>query len=203
MKVNKSELIISAVQPKQYPSDSIAEIAFAGRSNVGKSSLINRLVNRKNLAFTSSQPGKTQTINFYQVNDGEFRFVDLPGYGYAKVSKKERDEWANMIETYLESRHNLCLLILLMDFRHPPTELDRQMVDFAETLDLPYAIVLTKADKVKKNQYNKHLNIYVKDLDLPSEDALFLTSSETGYGYSDLWEIIESQVNNYDSKMGL
>lgn len=196
MKVNQAQLMISAVDPRQYPQDSLAEVALAGRSNVGKSSLINRLINRKGLARTSSQPGKTQTLNFYQIND-YFRFTDVPGYGYARVSKTERDKWARMIETYLRSRDNLCLLLLLMDFRHPPTDLDLAMFDLANDLDLPFAIVLTKVDKVKRSQWNKHLNQYVNALDLPSQEALFLFSSETGEGATDLWEIIEDQVSEY------
>ena len=117
MKITKSELLGTVVRPDQYPEEGSPEIALAGRSNVGKSSLINCLINRKNLARTSGQPGKTQTLNFYNIND-EFRFVDLPGYGYARVSKKERDRWAKMIETYINCRKSLCEIILLLDIRH-------------------------------------------------------------------------------------
>ena len=116
MKVNKSEMIISAVSEKQYPQDDLPEVVLLGRSNVGKSSFINRLIGRKGLARTSSQPGKTQTMNFYQIND-QFRFVDMPGYGYAKVSKKEREKWGRMIETYLQERKNVALVMLLVDSR--------------------------------------------------------------------------------------
>lgn len=191
--VTKAELVISAVSPKQYPDDQLPEIALAGRSNVGKSSFINKMINRNGLARTSSQPGKTQTLNFYNIDD-LFRFVDVPGYGYAKVSKTDRQRWAKMIEEYLLNRENIRVLLLLMDFRHEPTQLDLAMKDFAEESDIPYAIVLTKLDKVKKSQWNKHLSMYKKALDLPTIDALFPVSSETGEGCQDIWDIIESVI---------
>ncbi|WP_124057418.1 ribosome biogenesis GTP-binding protein YihA/YsxC [Vaginisenegalia massiliensis] len=193
MLIKQAEIVVSAVSPSQYPQDSIPEIALAGRSNVGKSSFINRMINRKGLARTSSQPGKTQTLNFYAINN-HFRFVDVPGYGYARVSKKDRAKWGAMIEHYLLNRENVRLLLLLMDFRHEPTELDRAMKDFADEADLPYAIVLTKVDKIKRSQWNKHLSIYKKALDLPTTDALFMFSAEDGYGSQEIWEIIESQL---------
>lgn len=193
MKVNHAELVISAVQPKQYPDDMQPEVALAGRSNVGKSSFINRMIQRKGLARTSSQPGKTQTLNFYNINH-RFRFVDVPGYGYARVSKTERAKWGNMIEHYVMNRPNVRVLFLLMDFRHEPTALDKAMKDFAEEADIPYAIILTKIDKVKKSQWNKHLAMYKQALDLPTTDALFPFSAETGEGASDIWEVIESMI---------
>ena len=195
MKVTQAELVISAVAPAQYPADFVPEIALAGRSNVGKTSFINRMIQRKGLARTSSQPGKTQTLNFYAIND-TFRFVDVPGYGYARVSKTERAKWGNMIEHYLLNRDNVKLLLLLMDFRHEPTALDKAMKDFAEEADVPYAIVLTKVDKIKKSQWNKHLAMYKKALDLPTTDALFPFSAETGHGSADIWEIIEMQLED-------
>lgn len=191
--VTKAELVISAVSPNQYPDDHQPEIALAGRSNVGKSSFINKMINRKGLARTSSQPGKTQTLNFYNIDD-LFRFVDVPGYGYARVSKTDRQRWAKMIEEYLLNRENIRVLLLLMDFRHEPTQLDLAMKDFAEESDIPYAIVLTKLDKVKKSQWNKHLSMYKKALNLPTIDALFPVSSETGEGCQDIWDIIESVI---------
>ena len=193
MKVTNAELVISAVRPEQYPADNQPEVALAGRSNVGKSSFINRLIQRKGLARTSSQPGKTQTLNFYNINDS-FRFVDVPGYGYARVSKTERAKWGQMIEHYLLHRENVQLLLLLMDFRHAPTELDIAMKEFADEAGIPYAIVLTKVDKIKRGQWTKHLSMYKKALDLPTTDALFLFSAETGEGAEDLWEIIEEQI---------
>ncbi|MRI80575.1 ribosome biogenesis GTP-binding protein YihA/YsxC [Fundicoccus ignavus] len=193
MQVNHAELVISAVRPNQYPEDSVPEIALAGRSNVGKSSFINRMIERIGLARTSSQPGKTQTLNFYNINN-EFRFVDVPGYGYARVSKSERIKWGSMIEHYILNRENIRLLLLLMDIRHEPTELDIAMKEFADEAEIPYAIVLTKLDKIKKSQLNKHLSIYKKSLNLPTVDALFYFSSETGEGSEDIWDIIEDQL---------
>lgn len=195
MKVNIANLVISAVSPKQYPSDQLPEIALAGRSNVGKSSFINTLIERKALARTSGQPGKTQTLNFYNIND-LFRFVDVPGYGYARVSKTERHKWSNMINEYLSTRENLTTLFLLMDFRHSPTELDLQMKDLADDLEIPYAIVLTKVDKIKRSQRNKHIHMFEKALDI-DENSFFLFSSETGLGKDEIWEVIDSQLNNY------
>lgn len=197
MQVHQANLVISAVRPSQYPDDHIPEVALAGRSNVGKSSFINKMIQRKGLARTSSQPGKTQTLNFYNIND-RFRFVDVPGYGYARVSKTSRAEWGKMIERYLTTRDNVQVLFLLMDFRHEPTELDKAMKDFAEESDIPYAIVLTKVDKIKKSQWNKHISMYKQALDLPTEDALFLFSSETGQGSEDIWDVIESMIEVED-----
>lgn len=193
VQVTKAEIVISAVGPKQYPNDSVPEIALAGRSNVGKSSFINKMINRKGLARTSSQPGKTQTLNFYAIND-QFRFVDVPGYGYARVSKTDRARWGRMIEQYLLERDNVRVLFLLMDFRHEPTALDIAMKNFAEEAEIPYAIILTKTDKIKKSQWNKHLSMYKKALDLPTVDALFPFSAETGEGSEDIWEVIESLI---------
>lgn len=195
MHVDKAELVISAVGPKQYPADQMPEIALAGRSNVGKSSFINKMINRKGLARTSSQPGKTQTLNFYAIND-LFRFVDVPGYGYARVSKTDRARWGRMIEEYLTKRENVKVLFLLMDFRHEPTALDKAMKEFAEEADIPHAIILTKTDKIKKSQWNKHLSMYKKALDLPSTDALFPFSAETGEGSDDIWDIILSMIED-------
>lgn len=194
MKLINPRLEVTAVNKNQYPPMDISEIALAGRSNVGKSSFINTLIERKGLARTSGQPGKTQTLNFYNMDD-KFRLVDVPGYGYAKVSKRDRERWANMINEYLTQRDNLITLLLLMDFRHEPTEQDKEMKAFAEELDIPYAIVLTKVDKVKKSQWNRHLSSFVKQLNLPSSDALFLFSSETGEGKEEIWDVIMSQLD--------
>lgn len=193
MNVKEASLVISAVRPEQYPADNLPEIALAGRSNVGKSSFINKMIQRKGLARTSGQPGKTQTLNFYNIND-TFRFVDVPGYGYARVSKKDRALWGQMNQTFLQQRTNIQLLLLLMDIRHEPTALDKEMYAFAEELDIPFAIVLTKSDKIKKSQLNKHLSLYKKALNLPSVDALFHFSAETGEGIVELWEVIEDFI---------
>lgn len=193
MHVHKAEITTSAVDPAFYPEDNLPEIALAGRSNVGKSSFINKMIQRTGLARTSSQPGKTQTLNFYTIND-QFRFVDVPGYGYARVSKTQREQFSEMIQAYLESRPNFKLLLLLMDARHEPTALDREMYQYAETLEVPYAIVLTKVDKIKKSQRNKHLAMYKKALNLPSVDALFEFSAQTGEGNQDIWDIIKDFI---------
>lgn len=135
MKVTSSDIVISAVKPEQYPNTPIPEFALAGRSNVGKSSFINKMINRKNLARTSSKPGKTQTLNFYIINEA-LHFVDVPGYGYAKVSKTERDAWGRMIETYFTSRDQLRAALLIVDLRHPPTKDDIAMYEFLKHYDL-------------------------------------------------------------------
>lgn len=176
MKIKTSKYAISAVKEQQYPTDQFPEIALAGRSNVGKSSLINSFLNRKNLARTSSQPGKTQTLNFYLVNDN-FYLVDVPGYGYAKVSQKKRQEFGEMIQDYLETRANLKGLIILVDSRHEPTKDDVAMYEYAQYLNLPVLLVCTKIDKLKKNQINKIKSNLQKKLDLTYPNVSILTYS--------------------------
>lgn len=176
MKITSSEYSVSAVREDQYPRDVLPEIALAGRSNVGKSSLINSFLNRKNLARTSSQPGKTQTLNFYKVNDS-FYLVDVPGYGYAKVSKKQREQFGEMIQDYLETRANLEGLIIIIDARHEPTTDDIAMYNYALLLDLPILVVTTKMDKLKKSQYNKVQSNLRKHLDLNHDNVTVLTLS--------------------------
>lgn len=155
MKITNAEFIISAVQPHQYPSDALPEIALAGRSNVGKSSLINKLILRKNLARTSSQPGKTQQLNYYRINEALY-FVDFPGYGYAKVSKTEREAWGKMIERYLQNREELKLVLLVIDIRHDPSKDDVLMFNWLKHFGIPMCIVCTKADKIPKSKWDKH-----------------------------------------------
>src|SRR5690625_2848005 len=150
MKVTKAEIVTSAVEPSQYPGGHFPEVALAGRSNVGKSSLINRLLGRKNLVRTSSKPGKTRTLNFYIIND-EFYFVDVPGYGYAKVSKQERNKWGKMMELYFETREPLRAVVLVVDSRHDPTQEDMQMCEYVTYLNIPLIIIATKFDKVRKS----------------------------------------------------
>lgn len=176
MIIKNSDYAVSAVKESQYPTDNLPEIALAGRSNVGKSSLINTLLNRKNLARTSSQPGKTQTLNFYIVND-EFYLVDVPGYGYAKVSQKKREQFGEMIQDYLETRANLKGLIILIDSRHAPTKDDVAMYEYAQYLSLPILVVCTKMDKIKKSQTNKVMSELKKHLDLSYENVSVLTFS--------------------------
>ncbi|MCC3375742.1 ribosome biogenesis GTP-binding protein YihA/YsxC [Cohnella sp. REN36] len=189
MKIKSSEFIISAVGPKQYPVDGLPEIALAGRSNVGKSSLINRMLLRRNLARTSSQPGKTQQLNYYKINEALY-FVDVPGYGYAKVSKTEREAWGRMIEQYLRDREPLRLVILLVDLRHPPTALDVSMYEWLSHYEIPLCVVGTKADKLSRSQWPKHGKIARETLGMPKGQPLVLFSSETGMGRDELWSII-------------
>ena len=172
------------------------EIALAGRSNVGKSSLINTLLRRKNLARTSSQPGKTQTLNFYIVNE-EFYLVDVPGYGYAKVSQKQREAFGEMIQDYLETRPNLKGLIILVDARHEPTKDDIAMYDYAQYLNLPILVVCTKMDKIKKSQVNKVLSNLKKHLDLSYENVSVLTfSSVSKLHVKELGDWIEKHLED-------
>ena len=193
MKVTNAEFTISAVGPNQYPTHQKVEIALSGRSNVGKSSFINRLIQRKSLARTSSKPGKTQTLNFYHIND-LFYFVDVPGYGYAKVSKKEREKWGKMIEEYITTRENLELVLILVDFRHEPSTEDVQMREFLEYYEIPYRIIMTKCDKIPRGKWNKHVSQIRKAFGKPPEELFLTFSSETGEGVEKAWEWIESIV---------
>ena len=193
MKVINAEFTISAVGPNQYPTDQKVEIALSGRSNVGKSSFINRLIQRKSLARTSSKPGKTQTLNFYHINN-LFYFVDVPGYGYAKVSKKEREKWGKMIEEYITTRENLELVLILVDFRHEPSTEDVQMREFLEYYEIPYRIIMTKCDKIPRCKWNKHVSQIRKAFGKPPEELFLTFSSETGEGVEKAWEWIESIV---------
>jgi GTP-binding protein len=190
MKVTSSEIVISAVRPDQYPAVGLPEIALAGRSNVGKSSFINKMLARKNLARTSSKPGKTQTLNFYIINE-ILHFVDVPGYGYAKVSKKEREAWGKMIETYITTREQLRAVVLLIDVRHPPSKDDVLMYGFLKHYEIPVIIVATKADKIPKSKWQKHVKVIKETLDMDKTDSFVLFSSETGQGKDEAWKIIE------------
>lgn len=198
MNVTKAELIITAGKASQFPTAGLPEIAFAGKSNVGKSSLLNAMLNRKALARTSSQPGKTQTINFYGVQD-QMIFVDLPGYGYAKVSKEERERWGKLIEGYLEKRAELQKIILLIDIRHEVGKNDKMMYDWIKHYHDEVIVVATKADKIKRSQIQKQLSVIKKGLELTAQDKLVAFSSETKQGRDELWEIIE-KVNTESAK---
>ncbi|MEY8740203.1 ribosome biogenesis GTP-binding protein YihA/YsxC [Bacillales bacterium AN1005] len=189
MKVNQSEFIISAVRPEQYPDDGLPEIALAGRSNVGKSSLINRLISRKNLARTSSTPGKTQQLNYYKINQ-DLYFVDFPGYGYAKVSKEQRFAWGKMMEKYLLQRKELKLVMQMVDIRHEPSKDDKMMNEWLRHHGLPLVVVATKLDKIPKTRRPKHIKIIKEGLGLRSGDLFVAFSSEEGIGKDELWEII-------------
>lgn len=181
MTIPRIEYTLSAVAPRQYPSGGLREIALAGRSNVGKSSLINRLANRKNLAKTSSAPGKTRTLNFYCVDSGWY-LVDLPGYGYAKAGQEERERWGRFINQYLESRKELAGILQLVDLRHPPTQNDRDMYDWMAYYGYARAVVATKADKIAKGRWLKHGEQVRSGLGMDPEVPLFLFSAETGHG---------------------
>lgn len=193
MKVNNPSLEKIAVKPSQYPSPTMSEIALAGRSNVGKSSFINTMINRKNLARTSSQPGKTRTINFYNIDD-KFRFVDLPGYGYAKVSKKDRDEWAGYINTYLEKRENLVDVFLVVDFRHDPTELDKMMYDFIVASGFSGTVIATKVDKVGKSQRQKNLKAIIEKLKIKDKSLVIPFSAVERDTKNLVWGKIEKII---------
>ncbi|MDO5028513.1 MAG: ribosome biogenesis GTP-binding protein YihA/YsxC [Bacillota bacterium] len=178
MKINNPSLEKIAVKKSQYPQANLPEIALAGRSNVGKSSFINTLINRKKLARTSSQPGKTRTINFYNIDD-KFRLVDLPGYGYAKVSKAERDKWAGYINDYLDQRENLLDVFLIIDFRHGPSELDLVMYDYILESGFSGIVIASKFDKVKKSQQEKNLKMIYEKLQLKDKSLLIPFSAES------------------------
>ncbi|GIN86930.1 putative GTP-binding protein EngB [Heyndrickxia sporothermodurans] len=190
MKVNNAELVISAVRKEQYPDERIPEFALAGRSNVGKSSFINKMINRKALARTSSKPGKTQTLNFYKIEDSLF-FVDVPGYGFAKVSKKEREAWGKMIETYITTREQLCAVIQIVDLRHPPSKDDILMYDFLKHYQIPCVVIATKADKIPKGKWQKHLKVTKETLQFDPNDEIVIFSSETGEGKDKVWGILK------------
>ncbi|MDR0853012.1 MAG: ribosome biogenesis GTP-binding protein YihA/YsxC [Clostridiales Family XIII bacterium] len=186
MKIDKSELLAIAVAEKQYPFMGPVEIAFAGRSNVGKSSLLNLIAGRKKLAFVSGNPGKTQTINFYSINDDKFRIVDLPGYGYAKVSRSVSSKWGDMIEAYLENRESLKKVALLVDIRHEPTAMDVQLYEYLQHYGLSGLIVLTKADKVSRNALQKQIKMIKTALGADKEDKAICVSALKKTGVDEL-----------------
>lgn len=193
MKVTQAEFVISAVSSKQYPNDGLPEIALAGRSNVGKSSFINKLIQRKSLARTSSKPGKTQTLNFYKIND-LFYFVDVPGYGYAKVSKSERNKWGQMMDEYFTTRKTLKAVFLITDIRHEPTSDDIQMYEFLKYYQLPVIVIATKLDKIPKGKRAKHLKRTADTLQMEEADVLLPFSSETGEGKEEAWKHLKQYI---------
>lgn len=193
MVIKSAELETVCGVTSKLPKNQSVEIAFAGKSNVGKSSLINGLLNRKALARTSSQPGKTQTINFYKIN-GEFYFVDLPGYGYAKVSATEREKWGKMIERYLHTSEQLKLIFLLIDIRHDPSANDKMMYDWICHNGFMPVIIATKLDKVKRSQLQKQLKLIRTGLELPKETEIFPYSAMTKQGRDEIWDYIEKAM---------
>ena len=191
MKINSVELEISAVRRSQYPDDDMPEFLMIGRSNVGKSSFVNTLVNRKNIARTSARPGKTQTLNFYNVND-TFYLVDVPGYGYAAVNKEQQKKFGMMIEEYIKSRHELKRVFLLVDFRHKPTEDDLLMYNYLKYYNVPVTIVATKVDKVGSSKKDKNYKVLVDTMNLVVGDDIVLFSSVSKLGR----EEILTKINN-------
>lgn len=173
----------------QLPSSTLPEVAFAGRSNVGKSSMLNALFGRKSLAKVSQKPGKTSTINFFATDTA--RFVDLPGYGYARVAKSEKGRWAELIEGYFNQDRNFALVVSLVDIRHEAQQLDLNMIGFLQEAGLPFAVVLTKADKLSKNQQNKQAALLRRQLALPDDVPMLVTSSEKKIGFDNLRKLIE------------
>ncbi|HIW56721.1 MAG TPA: ribosome biogenesis GTP-binding protein YihA/YsxC [Firmicutes bacterium] len=190
-----AKLLCTAVKPEQYPDTLVPEIAFVGRSNVGKSSLINCITNRTKLARTSSSPGKTATINFYDI-EGRYRLVDLPGYGYAKVSKVEQEKWAKMINRYLSNRYNLVQVVQLVDSRHKPTADDKTMMDWIRSYNYSPVVVATKLDKLKKSQIEKNLTVIYNELRLDDDCVLLPFSAEKRTGREEFLELIESLVKS-------
>lgn len=192
MRYDKAEFKAAYGTFGQLPDSDLPEIAFAGRSNVGKSSLLNKLFGRKNLARVSSVPGKTITINFYQVD--EYNFVDLPGYGYAKVAKTEKDRWAEMMEGYFNSDRNIKLVVQLVDMRHPPTKDDIMMMEFLQSTGYEFIVVMTKADKLKKKkEYNERIEKSKQEMSFVPEDRIIPFSSENGQGL----DIVKKYIEEY------
>lgn len=189
MIVNNASLAAVGVKEEQYPKTGLPEIAFAGKSNVGKSSLINALLRRKALARTSSQPGKTQTINFYNVEDSLY-FVDLPGYGYARVSRSERERWAKMIDDYLHTRQTLLQVILLVDGRHEPSANDVQMMEWIRSFGYQPLVIATKMDKLGKQQHGKALKLIRQTLKIEN-DQLFPFSALNKTGTEEIWQHLD------------
>ena len=194
MIIRKAELETVCGITSTLPENLLPEFAFAGKSNVGKSSLINGLLNRRALARTSSQPGKTQTINFYNVND-DLYFVDLPGYGYAKVSVEVKAKWGKMIERYLKKSKMLKCIFLLIDIRHDPSANDKMMYDWIVSNGYKPVIIATKLDKLKRSQIQKHVKMVREGLGLENEDVLIPFSAETKQGRDEIWALIESLQN--------
>lgn len=192
MNYNKAEFERAFGISGQLPPNEVPEIAFAGRSNVGKSSLLNKLFNRKTLARVSSVPGKTITINFYDV-DG-YKFVDLPGYGYAKLSKSERDRFGELMEGYFQSGRNIKLVVQLVDMRHKPSQDDFAMIDFMQQMDIPFIVVCTKADKLKVKEFKRREKEIKEELSMVDENLIIPFSSQSGLGLDTVKMLIEKSL---------
>ncbi|SDD11053.1 ribosome biogenesis GTP-binding protein YihA/YsxC [Peptococcus niger] len=198
MQIKNASFLRGAVGPKQYPEDGLPEIALVGRSNVGKSSLINRLINRKNLARTSAQPGKTQQLNYYAIETdlAPFYLVDCPGYGYARVSRSEKEKWQDFIEAYLSNRGPLALTFQVIDLRHEPSKDDVAMFRWLTDQGLPVAVIATKADKVPKGKWQAHIDRLMRTLDTPKKPLVF--SAVSGYGLDQLSALLEELITPFD-----
>ena len=194
LNLHRAEFIRSAVKTKDFPGDGRPQIVFAGKSNVGKSSTINTLLNRRNFARTSQTPGKTRTINFFLINN-EFYFVDLPGYGYAKIAKSEKEKWGVIMERYLQDRNELCAIFLLVDIRHEPTNDDVMMYEWIKHFGYNCVVIATKADKISRGQYQKHISIIRKKLQLEKDEKVIPISSLKKTGVEDVWNEIINQYN--------
>jgi GTP-binding protein len=199
MKVTSAEFAGCATDPSGFPGDRRPEIAFVGRSNVGKSSLLNRLLGRRGLARVSRTPGRTQTINFYRVNDG-FYFVDLPGYGYAAVSERIRRAWRPMVEGYLRGRELLRAVVVILDARHPPTPLDQEMGAWLQAARIPYLVVLTKVDKIGRGAWRRIREVAAAALGIHNAKEVFLFSAVTGEGGEELWQRLAQYLHQRDSR---
>ena len=194
MKITSVDFVTSAVRKSQYPEDKKCEFLIVGRSNVGKSSFINTIVNRKNLARISAIPGKTQTLNFYLINES-FYLVDVPGYGFARVSKMLKNKFGVIIEDYLKGRENLCQVFMLVDFRHKPTEDDVLMYNYLKYYNIPVTIVATKSDKVSRNSYDKNVKVIRDTLQMLPDDKIVMFSVVSRIGKQEIHNIIESNMN--------
>jgi len=195
VKITNVEFVTSAVRRSQYPTDKKDEFLLVGRSNVGKSSFINSIANRKNLARISAIPGKTQTLNFYLINE-DFYLVDVPGYGFAKVSRVLKNKFGLIIEDYLKERDNLKMVFMLIDFRHKPTNDDILMYDYLKYYNIPVTIVATKSDKVSKNNFEKNKKVIKDTLKMEDNDKLVLFSTIDKYGKQEIYDLIEDKINN-------
>lgn len=195
MEIKKVSLETVCGVTSTLPENQLPEVAFAGKSNVGKSSLINALMNRKSLARTSGQPGKTQTINFYNLND-QIYLVDLPGYGYAKTARKERELWGEMIERYLHTSEVLRAVFLLVDIRHAPSENDRQMFEWMKYMGFDPVVIATKLDKIKRSQVNRQIRVIREGLGADGETIIVPFSAQTKQGRETIWDFMDQVIEN-------
>lgn len=194
MRLINFKFIKSASKPSEFIIDELPQVAIVGRSNVGKSSLINMLANNKNMAKTSSTPGRTRLVNYFCVNN-EFYLVDLPGYGFAKASKAEKESWDSVLDNYFNNTHNLKLVLVLLDSRHIPTQLDVMMIDYLVSREIPYQIVLTKADKLSNNEYFKNVRD-ISNAIRHSKDIMIKTSAEKKLGVQAISDVIENAIKD-------